>query len=196
MQCNPCARGADLYSIKIFKRNNQIMIKTFVLPSEQSPEQKLASYVLGERTQSHPNSSKSILSGHMQHCVTSGSNSSEHTRLVVLLTRFRQAPSWMSICRYGPSAVPTPPISSSMLLFFSTCTLTTTPRFSSGYFIHFLRIKVSTKFRGNFHTILSCNWWRACHMTPKIDINIDIDIFGNMLLCLLLYMSKLQNTTW
>ena len=68
------------------------------------PETRSTSYLgtandyLGKRTQSQPNSSKSMVSGHMQHSVVPGSCSSLQVRWAVLLVRALQAARLMSSC--------------------------------------------------------------------------------------------------
>ena len=93
---------------------------------------------LGKRTQSQPNSSKSMVSGHMQHSVVPGSCSSLHVRCAVLFVRARQAVRLMSSCIYGACADSIAPISISSCSAVRETTLTTMPRFSSGLFTQIL----------------------------------------------------------
>ena len=98
---------------------------------------------LGKRTQSQPNSSKSMVSGHMQHSVVPGSCSSLQVRCAVRFVRARQAVRLMSSCIYGACADSIAPISISSCSAVRETTLTTMPRFSSGLFTQILFNRLS-----------------------------------------------------
>ena len=131
-----CSHKEEIWRKKTHLVIFNMVVRLNHLPREQSPEQKFASYVLGYRTQSHPNSSKSIVSGHRQHWVSSESYSSRHCWFAFLLDRRWLELNPKRIWRYGAiweSMVGMD--SSSFRLVWARITI---PMFSLGDFNHIL----------------------------------------------------------